>query len=140
MTSASTEGLRVVTVLLMLRNMPVDDFAELCCSLLTTSDLPSNDDTSQHTLARPDTCQHVLTHPSTPEDAPAHPSTLCDICGGPVEPSRLSDAVAARYRQPVCKPCIDIALSLIFGPDGEAIDSAEAVIELADKLRAGRAA
>lgn len=110
------DAVRDVTLLMMVRYMPEDDFLRLCDGILPVANTAA-------ILTPPDTLGHLLTPPDTQADGPS-----CESCGDPVEAGAL-----------ICKACLDEALWQVFGPqdDGPLDEETNALIRRALLLAAG---
>jgi hypothetical protein len=94
-------GVRNVTVLMMIRAMPEADFRQLC-------DLVLCDDTNITTVSN-----------NAREDSNPEP-LVCELCGLPIEDADAMPLIEACKRGcgvQACKACIDLALAHIFGVD-----------------------
>jgi hypothetical protein len=97
--------IRDVTLLMMVRYMPDEDFLALCHDVMDTG-LAAQGFT-------PDAFTRVATgsHGEPPCDTP------CRICGGEVKPEPLERKAKALAGMDVCKACIDQTVAALFGPD-----------------------
>jgi hypothetical protein len=98
------DPVRDVTLLNMVRYMPVADFLKLCDDVL--NDTPN---TVIEGFDGRQFCDTMRLH-ATPCD------TNCRACGEPIEPVAEVLAFTAATGLRVCKTCVDEALALIFGP------------------------
>ena len=115
MVSQRSNPVRDVTLLMMVRHMPDEDFMALCHRLMNT-DIASQG----FTLGG------AALHGSSRQVA-----AVCGVCDGPVEDGRLAEVSRETVGMPVCKACIDRTLGTLFGPDPTAEQAALTVLQLA---------
>jgi hypothetical protein len=104
MPRAAIQAMRDVTMLMMVRHMPDDDFTFLCESLLGTATDGSG----------------VDLRGTTTMDNHGQPLTPCDVCGQQIEANPLTDALRDHTGTEACRACINEALGLLFGPGEQA--------------------
>jgi len=105
------DPVRDVTLLMMVRAMPYDDFRRLCSSLL-----PEVSETQRATSAGIE-CLDAIGRYWTLLDKKG---AFCGVCDGPLDVTPLTLACEAASGMTACKGCIDDALAAIFGPDPKA--------------------
>ena len=107
MTDAVHDPVRDVTLLMMVRLMPDDDFNRLCETICPGSN------TKGSTLDG-GRCSVTLGHSRSDTE------TRCDCCGAEIERVPETDNFAEATGLPACKACVDAALGAFFGADIEA--------------------
>jgi hypothetical protein len=95
------DHVRDVTILMMIRHMPEDDFITLCERVLNSQGF---------TLDSDETMQQL----KTPTDAHGRPRTICMICGETAPRLPLTARVEALAGLTACKRCIDASLLGLF--------------------------
>lgn len=91
-----TSSVRDVTLLMMVRYMPDEDFNSLCEQALSSGATARQDAAGRGEARQGD--------------------TTCMVCSEAFEPSPLTEAAQASCGVQACKPCIDHMLAAIFGP------------------------
>jgi len=94
-----------VALLMLVRNMPDDDFLTLCARTLD-----SLTDTEIVTA-------FAREYLHTPAHGCTQLHTFCDVCGRPIGQEKLSLTCHAGVQITACKSCIDRALFKVHGPD-----------------------
>jgi hypothetical protein len=107
MTSQDHDPVRDLTLLMMVRLMPEDDFLRLC------EIVRKGGNTQGFTLDRDSYCKLLQAPDSSCK-------FVCDCCGEPITASPETANFLAATDIPACKACIDEALAAIFGPDAAA--------------------
>ena len=98
------DPVRDVTMLMMVRHMPDEDFRQLCNKAMED---PTNTLVPFPNIA---TRCDALRHHATRCDS------FCDCCAEPIRADALTAAFVQATGIPACKACIDEALFAIFGP------------------------
>jgi hypothetical protein len=125
METNSPDPVRDVTLLMMVREMPQEDFHQLCENVLrgnVTTQLMTYG-SGEHL----DALGQYGTH-----------GTVCELCAEPVETDPLNAAMRDATGMAACKACIDEALGQLFGPDAEARSIAAHVLKLAARRPSSR--
>lgn len=123
------DAVRDVTLLMMVRHMPEDNFMSLCERVLNAKGLTLGSDES-------------LAHQRTSMDTGGHERTTCMICGETMPRLPLTTRVEAIAGLTACKRCVDAALMALFSSQSEAdpLVSQLSVILRRHRRAAGKAA